>query len=306
MTTPAQRERTQLRTKLFTGRQIRSKGRGGGDIDESDLLQMWPKYLDMERSAAKRTLSLPDVAAMLENQQTPVFNALQPRPLSEREVAVIRAWHSKAEEQQRKDLGDALAAAQSNIMVHTTTQADRVIQEVRREVPQAVQGIIAEELDKRIGPPPQGTMEEALADRKRLNQRIRQLRKEAEENAKPEEELFGDVKEPAATVSDNGRESAKKRPRIETPSGEEKQRRAQKRARPAETQSARGRWAKKREHECPLLAQQKARPQPGCPPLDTPSPGGRGAVVLSDSLPLRPDLPTTTSAIGSPGRTPTK
>jgi len=88
-------------------------------------------------------------------------------------------------------------------------------------------------------------MEEALADRKRPNQRIRRLRKEAEENAKLEEELFGDVKEPAATVSDNGRESAKKRARIETPSGEEKQRRAQKRARPAETQSARGRWAKK-------------------------------------------------------------
>ena len=182
MTTPAQRERTQLRTKLYTGRQIPSKGRGGGDIDESDLLQMWPKYLDMERSAAKRTLSLPDVAAMLENQQTPVFNALQPRPLSEREVAVIRAWHSKAEEQQRKDLGDALAAAQSNIMVHTTTQADRVIQEVRREVPQAVQGIIAEELDKRIGPPPQGTMEEALADRRRLNQRIRRLRPRGRQN----------------------------------------------------------------------------------------------------------------------------
>ena len=58
--------------------------------------------------------------------------------------------------------------------------------------------------------------------------------------AKLEEELFGDVKEPAATVSDNGRESAKKRARIETPSREEKQRRAQKRARPAETQSARG------------------------------------------------------------------
>ena len=178
---------------------------------------------------------------MLEARQTPAFHAMAPRPLSEHEVAVIRAWHSKAEEQQRKDLGDALAAAQSNIMVHTTTQADRVIQ----EVPQAVQGIIAEELDKRIGPPPQGTMEEALADRKRLNQRIRQLRKEAEENAKLEQESFGDVEEPAAAVSDNGRESAKKRARIETPSGEEKQRRAQKRARPAETQSARGRWAKK-------------------------------------------------------------
>ena len=63
MATPAQRERTQLR------RQIPNKGRGGGDIDESDLLQMWPKYLDMERSAAKRTLSLPDVAVMLESSR---------------------------------------------------------------------------------------------------------------------------------------------------------------------------------------------------------------------------------------------
>ena len=69
-------------------------------------------------------------------------------------------------------------------------------------------------------------MEEALAYRKRLNQRIRQFRKEAEENAKLEQELFGDVKEPAATVSDNGRESAKKRARNETPNGKAKKRRA--------------------------------------------------------------------------------
>ena len=53
MTTPVQRERTLLRTKLYTRRQIPSNGRGGGDIDESDFLQMWPELLDMERSAAK-------------------------------------------------------------------------------------------------------------------------------------------------------------------------------------------------------------------------------------------------------------
>ena len=47
---------------------------------------------------------------MLEARQTPSFHAMAPRPLSEREVAVIRAWLAKAEEQQRKDLGDALAA----------------------------------------------------------------------------------------------------------------------------------------------------------------------------------------------------
>ena len=79
MTTPAQRERTQLRTKLYTRRQIPSNGRGGGDIDESDLLQMWPKFLDMERSAAKPTLTLPGVAAMLEARQTPAFHAMAPR-----------------------------------------------------------------------------------------------------------------------------------------------------------------------------------------------------------------------------------
>jgi hypothetical protein len=111
MTTPAQRERTQLRTKLYIRRQIPSNGGGGGDIDESDLLQMWPKFLDMERSAAKPTLTLPGIAAMLEARQTPAFHAMAPRPLSEHEVAVIRAWHAKAEEQQRKDLGDALASA---------------------------------------------------------------------------------------------------------------------------------------------------------------------------------------------------
>ena len=75
MTILAQRERTQLRTKLYTGRQIPNKGRGGGDIDESDLLQMWPKFLDMERSAAKPSLTLPGIAAMLEARQTPAFHA---------------------------------------------------------------------------------------------------------------------------------------------------------------------------------------------------------------------------------------
>jgi len=35
--------------------------------------------------------------------------------------------------------------------------------QVIQEMPQVVQEIIAEELDKRIGPPPQGAMEEALA-----------------------------------------------------------------------------------------------------------------------------------------------
>ena len=115
MKTPAQRERTQLRTKLYTRRHIPSNGRGGGDIDESDLRQMWPKFLDTERSPAKPTLTLPGIAAMLEARQTPAFHAMAPRPLSEREIAVIRTCTPKPRSSS-KDLGDALAAAQGNIM----------------------------------------------------------------------------------------------------------------------------------------------------------------------------------------------
>ena len=72
-----------MRTKLYTGHMIPMGGRGGAPIPESSadasrpgLIQMWPIYLDMELAAAKPTLSLPDVAAMLEQQQMPAFNAL--------------------------------------------------------------------------------------------------------------------------------------------------------------------------------------------------------------------------------------
>ena len=71
---------------------------------------MWLKLLDMRRSAAKPSLTLPGIASMQEAHQTPAFHAMAPRPLSEHEVAVISAWRAKAEEQRRTDLGDALAA----------------------------------------------------------------------------------------------------------------------------------------------------------------------------------------------------
>ena len=125
MTTPAQRERTQLRTKLYTHRRIPSTGRGGGNIDESDLLQLWPKLLDTERSAAKPSLTL---------------HAMAPRPLSEHEVAVIRAWLAKAEEQRRTHLGDALAAVQCNIERQAAANQDEVTERA---------GEILARLDKR-------------------------------------------------------------------------------------------------------------------------------------------------------------
>ncbi len=84
-------------------------------MDESDLLQMWPKLLDMERSAAKPSLTL---------------HAMAPRPLSEHEVAVIRAWLAKAEEQRRTDLGDALDAVPCNIEMQAAANQDEVMEQL--------------------------------------------------------------------------------------------------------------------------------------------------------------------------------
>jgi hypothetical protein len=57
---------------------------------------------------------------------------------------------------------------------HTTSEADRVIQ----EVPQDVRKIITAELDKRFGPALQGGKEEALVQRAAANKIFRELRKQ--------------------------------------------------------------------------------------------------------------------------------
>ena len=139
MTTAAQRERTQLRTKLYTGCMIPgSHGRGGARIPESSrdaarpgLVQLWPAYLDKERAAAKPTLTLVGVKAMLEEEQTPDFKAFAPRRLSGGEMAVIRAWYEKAQQQEKEDLGDAVAAAQGNIMGQAAADHDEVMEKLR-------------------------------------------------------------------------------------------------------------------------------------------------------------------------------
>ena len=73
------------------------EGRGSAAMSESSFLQQWPKYLDMERSAAKPTLTRPGFAAMVKAQQTLAWNAMPSRSLSESEVAVIRACHAEAD-----------------------------------------------------------------------------------------------------------------------------------------------------------------------------------------------------------------
>ena len=89
MTTAAQRERTDLRQKLYTGRMTPGSGRGGLEIPVSSRdarrpgrVQLWPTYLDHERTAAKPTLTLVGVKAMLEEKHTPAFKAFARRPLS--------------------------------------------------------------------------------------------------------------------------------------------------------------------------------------------------------------------------------
>ena len=138
MPTAAQRERTQMRTKLYSGHMIPMGGRGGAPIPESNadasrpgLIQMWPIYLDMELAAAKPTLSLPDVAAMLEQQQAPAFHALAARQLSENELATIRAWYGRAQEKQEEQLGAALAQAQGRIMSQASGHHAQVMEELR-------------------------------------------------------------------------------------------------------------------------------------------------------------------------------
>ena len=70
------------------------------------------------------------------------------------------------------------------------------------------QQCIAEELDKRIGPAPVGTMEEALADRARANKRIRELRKESKNNP-----VCAGATQPTAPMPSAGHEqSAEARP----------------------------------------------------------------------------------------------
>ena len=64
----------------------------------------------------------------------------------------------------------------ARIAAHTSSEATRVIDEVKDQSNNVMQHV-AQELDKRLGPAPVGAMEEALAERVRANKRIRELRK---------------------------------------------------------------------------------------------------------------------------------
>ena len=103
VTSKAQREQTELRRKLYTGRARAANGRGGNKIPEADLVPLWWDFLDKETTptASNRPkLCLADVQDLLEKSETPRFNTLMPRTLSERELIKIKEWLDKAHKKQ--------------------------------------------------------------------------------------------------------------------------------------------------------------------------------------------------------------
>ena len=128
MPTPAQRERTEMREKLYA-----CKTRGGGDVCELARVQLWPLYLEIELRAAKPTLTLAGMAVMIEEEQTPAFGKFPQRPLTQPELVTIRAFYDNAAAQQREVLGDAIAAAQANIMGQAAANQAETIDTLREQ-----------------------------------------------------------------------------------------------------------------------------------------------------------------------------
>ena len=91
---------------------------GGNEISEAELVRLWWSFLDNESTPTaynRPKLCVPDVQAMVELGETPRFNALTPRTLSEAELVRIKDWIGKAHEKQVADLGAPLAAVQNTI-----------------------------------------------------------------------------------------------------------------------------------------------------------------------------------------------
>ena len=58
------------RQMLYTGRTLVKAGRGGAELPLADRCKMWPDHLDKKLAAARPTLTLPDVEAMLESESS--------------------------------------------------------------------------------------------------------------------------------------------------------------------------------------------------------------------------------------------
>ena len=125
----------------------------------------------MPGPTSKASLDLAQVRFQIKSGKTRKGRTLEPEEITALEEKRDRMDAEMRAERQKKFIG--------RITDHTTSEADRVI----REVPQAVQQCIAEELDKRFGPAPVGALDEALAERARANKRVRGLRKQQKKDA---------------------------------------------------------------------------------------------------------------------------
>ena len=125
----------------------------------------------MPGPTSKASLDLAQVHFQIKSGKTRKGRTLEQEEITALEEKRDRMVAEMRAERQKKFIG--------RIADHTTSEADRVI----REVPQAVQQCIAEELDKRFGPAPVGTLDEALAERARANKRVRGLRKQQKKDA---------------------------------------------------------------------------------------------------------------------------
>ena len=96
--------------------------RDGVNVTVRVLVQKWPTYLGLELGSARPTLTLPDIAQIIEDRRTPEYNDMQSRPLVDAEVEVIQSWHEAASREQSKKLGDTLATVQNNISAQASAQ----------------------------------------------------------------------------------------------------------------------------------------------------------------------------------------
>ena len=96
----------------------------------------------MPGPTSKASLDLAQVRFQIKSGKTRKGRTLEPEEIAALEEKRDRMVAEMRAERQKKFIG--------RITDHTTSEADRVI----REVPQAVQQCIAEELDKRLGPAP--------------------------------------------------------------------------------------------------------------------------------------------------------
>ena len=160
----------------------------------------------MPGPTSKTSSDLAQVRFQLKSGKTRKGRPLEPEEVSAMEEKRDRMVAQMRAGRQKRFLG--------RIADNTTSEADRVI----REVPQAVQQCITDELDKRLGPALASAMEEALAQRRWANKRIRELRKQ-EKGAAYSEELCEGV---LANASLAGRENDSEPAAFEAtpPSGE--------------------------------------------------------------------------------------